>query len=217
MGNFSNKSVVTVAMAEDNKYFCLTVEKVISEQENIKFLGYANSVEGFKQLIEKQVPDIALLDLELTNPKDGIELLRWLNDKHESVKSIIMTVNEDEISDCYMLGAMGYILKSNLDNFGDIIKDVHNGKVIIPPTVGKLFIDQIKVKSTQDKLRLEIKQMSERELEILRMLKKNFSRQEIANKLCISIFTIKRHVENILKKNSSKTMKEVLNKFDEVL
>ena len=128
-----------------------------------------------------------------------------------------MTVNRGDVLEAYQRGAKGYVLKSSLEILVPTLREVAQGKVIIPPGVGELFVEQMAAQTARFKISMELLEMSEREREILALLKAGVSREDTADCLSISFFTVRRHIQNILEKTGQSSVKEVLKKFGEVL
>ena len=133
------------------------------------------------------------------------------------VKPVIMTVNRGDVLEAYQRGAQGYVLKTGLEILVPTLREVSQGKLIIPPGVGELFVQQMAAQTAQYRKAMELMQMSEREREILALLKREISREAIAYRLGISFFTVRRHIQNILEKTGHGSIREVLQKYGEVL
>ena len=206
-----------VVMVEDNLDLSLTVQDFLSAEPGLKVLGAARDVNGFKQMIQLHLPDLALIDIGLDTPRSGLDLLTWLRAEFPVVKPVIMTVNQGDVLEAYNLGARGYVLKTNLEILGQTLMDVSQGKLIIPPNVGELFLSQVAASNAIWKKSLELERFSDREKEILRHLRDGMRREDIADKLSISFFTVRRHIQNMLEKTEQPSVRAILDKFGEVL
>jgi DNA-binding NarL/FixJ family response regulator len=208
---------ISLIMVEDDVDLCHTVGDFLQGEEAFQLLGMAHEEKGFQDLVRKHLPDLALIDIGLNTPHTGLDLLEWLRKEYPVVKPIIMTVNEGDVLEAYRRGARGYILKSKLETLIPSLQDVHQGKLIIPPEVGELFVQQVMASRALWKKSLEFQQLSEREREILQFLKEGKSREDIGDALGISFFTVRRHIQNILEKTGDSTIRSVVEKFGEVL
>ncbi len=208
---------VTVVMVEDNPDLMLTAQEFLRSEPRLTLLGSAAGVEQFRNLIRQNVPDLALIDIGLDTPRSGLDLLSWLAREFPAVKPIIMTVNQGDVLEAYQAGARGYVLKTRLVSLASVLLQVAEGKLIIPPEVSELLLDQMKASSALMSRSMELDQFSERELEILRFLHQELSREAIGEKLGISFYTVRRHVQNILEKTGLSSIRLVLDKFGEVL
>jgi two-component system, NarL family, nitrate/nitrite response regulator NarL len=207
----------TLVLVEDNADLSATVQAFLAQEGEFQLLGAASDSGGFQRLIEAHLPDLALIDIGLDTPRTGLELLEWLAVHYPVVKPIIMTVNRGDVLEAYERGARGYVLKTHLEHLAPTLREVGRGEVIIPPGVGALFVQQMATQTAHYRKRLELLQMSEREREILTLLKQEVDRETIAERLHISYFTVRRHIQNILEKTGEGSVRDVLRKFGEVL
>lgn len=217
MSQESPKTNFSVVMVEDNPDLSQTVQAFLAQAPDISLLGAASGKKDFKALIEAHLPDLALVDIGLDTPRTGLDLLEWLARDYPVVRPVIMTVNRGDVLEAYQRGARGYVLKTELEILVPTLREVSQGKLIIPAGVGELFVEQMATQTAQFRKSIELMQLSEREREILALLKAEVSREAIADKLNISFFTVRRHVQNILEKTGEGTVREVLKKFGEVL
>jgi DNA-binding NarL/FixJ family response regulator len=204
-------------MVEDNPEISQTVSDFLSAEPRLDLQGTAHDVKGFQTLIQRFLPDLALIDIGLDTPRSGLDLVSWLRQEFPVVKPVIMTVNQGDVLEAYTLGARGYVLKSNLEILASTLIEVNAGRLIIPPNVGELFLSQVATASAHWKKSLELARFSDREKEILRMLKAGIKREDIADRLSISFFTVRRHVQNMLEKTGEPSVRALLEKFGEVL
>jgi DNA-binding NarL/FixJ family response regulator len=208
---------ISLVLVEDNVDLSQTVQAFLARAGGFSLLGAASGEKDFKRLVEAHLPDLALIDIGLDTPRTGLDLLEWLAAHYPVVRPVIMTVNRGDVLEAYQRGARGYVLKTSLEHLAPTLHEVARGEVIIPPGVGELFVQQMAAQTAQYRKSLELMQMSEREREILGLLRQGTSREEIAERLHISFFTVRRHIQNILEKTGQGSVKEVLRKFGEVL
>ena len=217
MTGAEQENTINIVLVEDNLDLSQTVQAFLSQAGDIALLGAAAGEKDFKRLIESHVPDLALVDIGLDTPRTGLDLLEWLAAHYPVVRPVIMTVNRGDVLEAYQRGARGYVLKTHLEHLAPTLREVSRGEVIIPPGVGSLFVQQMATQSAQYRKRLELLQMSEREREILCLLKQDLGREAIADHLHISYFTVRRHIQNILEKTGEGSVRDVLRRFGEVL
>lgn len=206
-----------VVMVEDNLDLSQTVQDFLSAEPGLKVLGAARDVNGFKQMIQLHLPDLALIDIGLDTPRSGLDLLVWLRKEFPVVKPVIMTVNQGDVLEAYNLGAKGYVLKTHLEILAPTLLEVSAGKLIIPPNVSELFLSQVAEAAANWKKSLELSRFSDREKEILKYLSMGIRREDIADKCGISFFTVRRHIQNMLEKTGEPSVKAILDRFGEVL
>lgn len=208
---------LSLVLVEDNLDLARTIQDFLEKTPRLSLAGAATGEAGFKSLIATHLPELALIDIGLDHPRSGLDLLVWLAREYPVVKPVIMTVNQGDVLEAYQRGARGYILKTQLDILAPTLLEVGRGRTIIPAGVSDLLMRQMAEQAAQWKKSYELMQLSEREREILALLKERMPREEIAERLSISYFTVRRHIQNVLEKTGQPSVREVLKKFGEVL
>ena len=215
--DINSENKISLVMVEDNLDLAETVQDFIATESRLSVVGVAHETKGFQDLAASLLPDLALIDINLDTPRAGLDILLWLRKHCPVIKPVIMTVNQGDVLEAYQNGARGYVLKSNLEILTGTLMDVNAGKLIIPPAVGELYVQQVAASAELWKKSLELERFSEREREILRHLRDGMRREDIGDKLHISFFTVRRHIQNMLEKTGESAIKAVLEKFGEVL
>jgi two-component system NarL family response regulator len=160
-----------------------------------------DGAEGVR-LAESVAPDVVLLDVRM--PKlSGIEACQAIKQSVPSAKIIMLTVSDEE-ADLYESvknGAAGYLLKdSSIEEVAQAIRVVNEGQSLISPSMAVKLIDEFKQMSKPEREQGPALRLTERELEVLRLVAKGLNNREVAKELFISENTVKNHVRNILEK-----------------
>ncbi|MBW8887520.1 MAG: response regulator transcription factor [Fibrobacteres bacterium] len=213
----STGNPISLVMVEDNLDLAQTVEDFLQAEPRLKLAGIAHDSQGFREKTAAHLPELALIDIHLDTPRAGLELLVWLRMHYPVVKPVIMTVNQGDVLEAYQSGARGYVLKTHLEILCDTLLQVAQGHLIIPSEVGELYVKQVAAAAELWKKSAELDRFSDREKEILRLLNASMKREAIADKLGISFFTVRRHIQNMLEKAGEPTVKTLLTRFGKVL
>jgi DNA-binding NarL/FixJ family response regulator len=174
---------------------------LISLEKDIEILGTASDGAEALELVEKVQPDLVLMDLKMPI-MNGIEATRQIRTKFPNVKVLVLTTySEDEwVFDAIRAGASGYLLKDTpRETVMDAIKGTFEGKTYVDPDVAGKLLNQVSSQQTQSATLLTSK-LSEREIEVLRLLAKGSNNANIASKLFLSEGTIRNYISSIFEK-----------------
>ena len=193
---------IRVLVVDDQELFRRGLTMLLSSEEGIEVVGEAgDGVEG-TTLAESVAPDVVLLDVRMPK-RSGIEACLAIKESVPSAKIIMLTVSDEE-ADLYEAvknGASGYLLKdSSIEEVAQGIRVVAEGQSLISPSMATKLIDEFKQMARTDREETPTFRLTERELEVLRLVAKGLNNRTIANELFISENTVKNHVRNILEK-----------------
>lgn len=193
---------VRVLVVDDQELFRRGLTMLLSVEPGIEVVGEANDgVEG-TNLAQTAAPDVVLLDVRMPK-RSGIEACVAIKEVVPSAKIIMLTVSDEE-ADLYEAvknGASGYLLKdSSIDEVAQAVRVVAEGQSLISPSMAVKLIDEFKQMSRPEREQGPNLRLTERELDVLRLVAHGHSNKEIAARLFISENTVKNHVRNMLEK-----------------
>lgn len=217
-------SKIRVALIEDHDLTRVGIRTALQQRQEIEVVGEAaNASEGLK-LLETAHPDIAIVDIGLPD-KDGIELTRQIKSSHQDgeglqTKVLILTLrdNKEAVLAAFAAGADSYCMKDiSFDNLLEALRVTYSGNAWIDPAIARIVLQQAQQTSDNEAAvdtktvainaaDVEYDQMiaayplTERELEVLQLIVEGCSNAVIAEKLYITVGTVKTHVRNILNK-----------------
>lgn len=202
-----SEQAIRVVIVEDYKLTRVGLRYALNEFEHINVVGEAETGEGGIEVVLAQNPDIVLMDLGLPGI-NGLEATMKIKEKLPDVKIIMLTSHEreEEVIASFGSGAIAYCLKDiEPKTLSEVIKSVATGACWIDPNVAKMALKLFPRPENANLLPSseinEIKgQLTERELEVLRLLVQGKSNTEIAKELIVSVHTAKAHVCSILQK-----------------
>lgn len=201
------KKVIKVVIVEDFKLTRVGLRCALNENEDLKVVAEAeDAFEGLK-LIEREKPDVILMDLGLPG-MNGIEATVKVKEMMPQVKVIALTSHdrEEEVIAALSSGATAYCLKDiDPEKLANVVRDVADGVCWIDPMVSQMALNSFpKVENigflpgkSQSEGRVPL---TEREYEVLKHLVAGKSNTEIAKELIVSVHTAKAHVCSILQK-----------------
>jgi NarL family two-component system response regulator LiaR len=191
---------ISVLLVDDHSMVREGVRAFLLTQADILVVGEAESGEEAIKLAEQHVPDVVLMDLIM--PKmDGVEATRRVKQVSPRSRVVVLTsYHEDEhIFPALKAGALSYILKDvSAEELASAVRKAAAGEAILHPRVAARVIKELQGRR-EDSLN-PFTELSERELEVLKLIADGMSNAEMAAKLVLSEKTIKGHVSNILSK-----------------
>ena len=199
--------VVRVIIVEDYKLTRVGLRFALNEIENINVVAEAQNAEIGLELIKKEQPDVVLMDLGLPGI-NGLEATARVKNIAPNTKVIILTSHdrEEEVIASLGSGASGYCLKDiDPETLSGVISDVAKGACWLDPGIAKWALNQFPRPKDPTIVPTGVftdsrTQLTERELEVLKLLVAGKSNTEIANELIVSVHTAKAHVCSILQK-----------------
>ena len=192
---------ITVLLVDDHQVVREGVRAFLDTQPDFSVIGEAESGEQALRLADEHVPDVILMDLVLPGDIDGVEATRQI--KHHSPRTqvvVLTSYHEDEfIFPAIKAGALSYVLKDiGPEELADVIRKASLGEAVLHPRVAARLIQEIQ--GRRNLSTNPFTELSDREMEVLRLIAGGSSNAEIAEKLVISEKTVKGHVSNILSK-----------------
>ncbi len=198
---------IRVVIVEDYKLTRIGLRYTLNEFENINVIGELETGEAGVEFVRREKPDVVLMDLGLPGI-NGLEATMQIRECSPNTKIIMLTSHEreEEVLASLGAGAIAYCLKDvDPKTLSEIIKNVSTGACYIDPNVAKLALKLFPKPENTDLISSsEINgtksQLTEREIEVLKLLVQGKSNTEIAKELIVSVHTAKAHVCSILQK-----------------
>ncbi len=193
---------IRVLVVDDQELFRRGLVMLLGVESGIEVIGQAgDGVEG-TNLAVSSAPDVVLLDIRMPK-RSGIEACLAIKEAVPSAKIIMLTVSDEEadLYEAVKSGAAGYLLKdSSIEEVAQAVRVVADGQSLISPSMAVKLIDEFKQMSRPERNHSSGLRLTERELEVLRLVARGMNNREIARQLFISENTVKNHVRNILEK-----------------
>ena len=204
--------MIKVAIVEDNDDIRKGLVIFINSNDGTECKHtFADAESAFKVLSDNPV-DVVLVDIDLPDGMNGIELVRQLKPIHPEMQFMICTVYEDSdlVFKALKVGATGYILKNTQPaKLLEAIREIHEGGSPMSAQIARTVILTFHKPVVNDATHL----LTKREQELVDLLAQGFRYKEIADKLFISIDTIRTHIRNIYRKLEVQSRAEALNKI----
>jgi two-component system response regulator NreC len=193
---------IRVYIADDYPVLRDGMKAVFASQPGFDVVGEAG--DGIEALegIARLKPDVVIMDI--TMPRlNGIVATKRIGEEHPDVKVIILSMHADTHNaiDAFRAGACGYILKDSAsEDILEAVRKVNGGAKYASPAVADGLLDGFVEIIKKDRLEDPFDTLSQREREVLKMIADGATSREVAEKLFVSVSTIKSHRNNIMKK-----------------
>ena len=191
--------VIRVLIADDHPIVREGVRTLIASEPGMELVGEASNGAEAVSLVRKLQPDVILMDL-IMPVKDGLQAIGEIKSENPNVSILVLTSfgEEDKVFPAIRAGALGYLLKDTApDQLLEAIYDVQRGEPSLHPSIALQLIREINQPSD---LPPAPDPLSQRELQVLKLLAQGLTNQEIADRVAISESTVRAHVSRILAK-----------------
>ena len=195
---------IAVLLADDQAMVRAGFRMLLEAEPDIQVVGEAEDGVVAVSAVRSLKPDVVLMDIQMP-VMDGLEATRHIVAEQSKVPTrvlILTTFERDEyIFESLRSGASGFILKNAPpEDLINAIRVVAEGNALLAPSVTRRIIAEFAKKPVPKTYEEEIKRLTEREIEVLRLVAKGKTNEEIAGELVISEATVKTHVSNVLTK-----------------
>ena len=199
---------IRIAIVDDEELIVSLLQDFLDQDEDMDILFTANSGDDFLEKLHgnSPLPHVVLMDLRMKG-KDGIDTSIEMKEEFPDIKVIT-------ISSFYKKSFMGYMMRSGVSAFIPksispnelirVIKDVYNKGYYFMPEQIDIMREQISTKAPQPSFDEKKSVLSQREIDVLKLICKEMTAQEIADELCVSKRTIDGHRNNLLMKTGAK-------------
>ena len=191
----------SVFVVDDHGFFRAGMRSVLGEH-GFPVVGEAPSGEAALPLIERRKPDVVVMDLSMPG-MSGAETTREIMRRSPSTTVLVVTVStgEADVLEALEAGAAGYLLKdSHPAELIGAIETAVNGETPLSPRIAKLVVQRARMAPTGQAATVTAADLTERELEVLRLLADGLDNRQIGEALYLSPTTVKRHVSTIVVK-----------------
>ena len=194
------KKTIRILIADDHGIVRKGIKALLATEKDMQVVGEA---ENGAEAVEKAAslsPDVVLMDLVMPE-MDGIEATRRITAAQQETKILVLTsfAADDKVFPAVKAGALGYLLKdSTPEQLLEAIRQVHRGEPSLEPSIARKVLQELSHAGEAGRQTTE--PLTERELDVLRLIAQGMSNKEIAAKIFVAEWTVRSHVSNILGK-----------------
>jgi DNA-binding NarL/FixJ family response regulator len=191
-----------VLLVDDHDLFRTGLKNLLAEQ-GLQIAGEAENGDVAIRLVDELAPDVVVMDLNMPGPS-GIETIRQITANSPLARVVVLTISDDDadVVNAVMAGACGYLLKdASVDQLVAGIRAAAAGESLISPQIAAKMLQLLRAQqSNADAAETIRSELSDREIQVLKLIANGKDNAEIARQLFISPKTVKNHISNILMK-----------------
>ncbi|MEZ4590851.1 MAG: response regulator transcription factor [Chloroflexota bacterium] len=198
-----------ILIADDHGILRAGLRALLNDDPQLQVVAEAADGEEAIDLVAQHQPDIVLLDMNMPG-LNGVEATRVLLSQHPTLKVLILTVHEDFglVREALQAGASGYIIKRAVESEPiNAIKAVARGEIYVHPAMTRALLE---TPTEHTAVSPNTDQLTNREVDVLRLLVQGYTNKQIGEKLNISIRTVETHRSNITSKLGINSRVELL-------
>jgi two-component system NarL family response regulator len=193
-----------VLIVDDHALFRRGLQMVLRQEEDIDVVGEAGDGHEAVEKAQELMPDVVLMDVRMPG-QSGIQATEQIKDLIPHAKILMLTISDEEadLYDAIKAGASGYLLKEiSIDEVADAVRSVWSGQSRISPSMASKLLTEFAAmsKRADERQQLPAPRLTDREMEVLRLVAQGMNNRDIAKELFISENTVKNHIRNILEK-----------------
>ena len=197
-------SSIRLLLVDDQRLMRQGLRTLLELEADMEIAGEADDGEAALISYEQTLPDVTLMDVRMPH-MDGVEATRRICERWPTARVIILTTFDDDsyIFDGLRAGALGYLLKDvSSSELAEAIRKVHSGGALIEPSIARKVLAEFSrlAEPPRRPASDELSLLSERELEILKLLAQGASNRQIAGQLYLAEGTVKNYISSILAK-----------------
>lgn len=195
----------TIVLADDHALFRQGVKKIIEDVDDLQVVGEASDGLELLEFLKKTNPNLIILDIAMPNLR-GLEAAREIKGLYPQIKVLLLTMHKkiDFLQQGLEAGVDGFLVKEDADTaLLQAVKAIKRGEKYYSPLISDKLADLAYQKGKTDPL-------TKREKEVAKLLAEGKSSKEIAELLYISIYTVRRHRDNIMKKLDLKGLADLV-------
>jgi DNA-binding NarL/FixJ family response regulator len=195
---------IKVLIVDDHALFRRGLQMVLEGEPDIDVVGEASDGDEAVERAQDTLPDVVLMDVRMPK-RTGIEATVAIKDVLPTTKILMLTISDEEadLYEAIKAGASGYLLKEiSIEEVSGAVRMVHQGNSLISPIMASKLLTEFAamVKRRDDRMQVPGPRLTQRELEVLKLVAKGMNNRDIGQELFISENTVKNHVRNILEK-----------------
>ena len=209
-----NEKKIKIFLVDDHRIVRSGLKFLIEAQKNMTVIGEASEAKMALMKLSELEPDIILMDISMPG-LDGIETTLEIKGRFPNIKVLILTMHDDEqlLFKSIKAGGSGYILKNSpAEDLIEAINSIYEGNHFITPHIKDILLaDYIERFNNDNSIKDRYETLSKREKEVLSLIARRLTNEKIADKMNITVRTVKAHRSSLILKLQIDSRLELIN------
>jgi len=193
---------IKILLADDHAFVRQGTRELLEQQDDLEVVAEADNGRAVVQLALREHPDVVIMDFAMPE-LNGIEATRQIKAVAPGIAILVLTAYDSEqyVFAFLEAGAAGYLLKDvSVEELVKAVRAVHGGESILHPAIARKVINHFAKSKSRQTTDDVLEQLTDREIEVLRLAAKGMSNRDISCELCISVRTVQTHLSNVFNK-----------------
>lgn len=201
-----------IAIVDDHPFVREGLKQLLAGQPDFELIAEASSAGEARTFIDGVPPDVAVVDLAL-GADDGVELVKWIRENHPDVRVLVLSMQEEALyaERLLRLGVSGYVMKNVAGtDFLGALRKVARGQKHVSAAMGERLLSQVARGRVPGADEDPVSALTDRELEVFKLIGAGISTREISEKLNLSMKTVDAHRRHMREKLNLRTTSELI-------
>jgi DNA-binding NarL/FixJ family response regulator len=200
-----------VVIVDDHPIFRMGMAELLNQEEDFVVCGMAEDIGSARKLIDEHAPDLAIVDITLAGD-NGLDLVKEFTSQKTPLPILVLSMHDEQVwaERAIRAGARGYIMKKEAsENVISALRNIRSGKIHVSSRIMERLLDRLQLKTDTPASRT-VDLLTDRELEVFRLLGAGLSTREIAKQMKLGIKTIGTYRDRVKQKLGIKTAAELI-------
>lgn len=200
-----------IMIVDDHPIFRMGMSELLNQEEDFCVCAVAEDIGGARVALREREPDMAIIDITLVGD-NGLDLVREISESARPIPILVLSMHDESVwaERAIKAGARGYIMKKEAsESVIAALRNIAAGRIHVSPNMMSILLDKLQVNTHDQEQRTE-EMLTERELEVYRLIGTGLSTREIAEQMALGIKTIGTYRDRIKQKLGLKSGAELV-------